>query len=100
MSQLELYTTAVASRRATNKEKNTVNYAVVSQLENDDIPRCLEIIRVQQKAIDYFLGHDEETELDVADALKSLRVLNERVEALAAEGSRNDWGPEPGNGHA
>lgn len=89
MSELGQYTEAVARRKMIVRDKGVspkLNFVVCSQLEEDDIPRLLEIIRIQSSFITDVLEMEEHGEPP------SVAVIYARVEAIAAEGSKKQWG--------
>lgn len=104
--QIDAYVMAVAQRRALDKN-NGVNVAVLMQLEKDDIPRLLEIIRVQKKGLDQCLSiasDDEDEDDTIAEMGKICAVAHLKAEELAEHGSKARWGAFPekeesGNGH-
>lgn len=103
MTQIELYTNAVASRKAIRTDKKTINFAIASQLEENDIPRLIEIIRIQAKGIAKVLDFviEEEFNSDIAEEMGvACSIAHLKAEEIAAEGSKKKWGSEQdGNGH-
>lgn len=103
--ELQKYTDAVAKRKAITRKISgqSVNYAIVSQLEENDIPLLLEVIRLQDKALEGIIG------LEGLDSDGNPRVPEDdeayrcalrcriKVSELAASGSSAKWGEyEPG----
>jgi hypothetical protein len=76
----------------------SVNYAIVAQLEEDDIPRLLEIIRIQAKAIAeiaplvYEEGEEPGPVHDDEESYRAALVARIEVEKLASAGSSAKWG--------
>lgn len=90
MSALETYTIAVAQRKAISRKMSgqSVNYAIVAQIEEKDIPVLLEIIRVQNEAL--------EDLKEEGDGNGTARRAVIKVEELAASGSSARWGTHEG----
>lgn len=91
--ELEKYLLAVAMRKAIDhKAVKVVNYAIVAQLENNDIPRLLEIIRIQSQAIERCAVTGKEH--DDAETQGHCAVATAEVLQLALAGSTQKWGRE------
>jgi hypothetical protein len=89
MTELEKYTIAVSTRKAISRNPTIkINFAVVSQLEENDIPLLLEILRVQDKALEYVANYNGLDDDAIGEALRA-RI---KVEELAASGSSARWG--------
>lgn len=104
MSSIKAYTDAVALRKAIEKknQQQVVNHAVLYQLEGDDIPRLLEIIRIQDNAlraiIDLVETENMELESHHADtAVRTAAAAHLRCEDIASEGSTKKWGDFDGH---
>ena len=97
VSDLDLYVDAVSRRRALDP-RGGVNVAVLMVIENNDVPRLLEIIRLQDQAIRKIIDRATENE-DVpltgtdADFMAQFAAATHlRVEEIAAHGSKARWG--------
>ena len=92
MTEIDKYTTAVACRKAYDSKRGRVNIAILMELEDNDIPRLLEIIRVQDFSLRKIKEHAEDDSEEFGYAERALL----KVEELAAAGSSARWGgPEP-----
>lgn len=60
-----------------------MNVAIVAQLEDNDIPRLLEMVRIADQAL---------RETDITDYSGHARQTYKRIEELAAAGSSAKWG--------
>ncbi len=97
MTELEKYTMAVAKRKAISRNGITarMNFAIVSQLEESDIPLLLEIIRVQADVIREVGIISEDEPLESTDAESMARLCAAaylKVEELASGGSKARFG--------
>jgi len=100
MTPLDTYTTAVAQRKAITRRGKTpcINFSVISQLEDKDIPLLLEIIREQSTTIDEcFERADTEdgVQLTGEDAIAMshrITACKVRVNQLALSGDATRWG--------
>lgn len=94
---LESYLQAVAMRKAYDKKTGKTNIAILKQLEDDDIPRLLEILRVLD--VGYERAHFYLDASDLEETPGAVELLNAmvKVEALCEQGSKARWGayPEP-----
>lgn len=90
--ELDSYILAVAQRKAIRRNPSTrVNWAILFQLEDRDLPLLLEIIRVLSDAVkDIAEGCEDE---DCDGFTYANRALI-RVEELAATGCKKKWGTE------
>lgn len=93
MNELLRYTTAVATRHAINPKTNRMNYAIAMQLEQKDLPLLLEIIRVQDAALEKIW---ETADNDSEECAMAELALN-KVEDLAKTGSVAKWGEYDGD---
>lgn len=97
MTNLDKFTTAIAKRKAWDEKLSRTNVAILMQLQDNDIPRLLEIIRLASGALDKItaLGSCEEHHLTAEQALdmwQIARVATQVIEQMAQEGSLSDWG--------
>lgn len=103
MTELEKYTTAVAIRKSIDRTSGVkVNVAVLLELEDQDVPRMLEIIRLQAEALDTVITHGEEEGRETEDDFVEVLKAQIKVEELAAQGSKARFGeyvPPPQNGN-
>lgn len=82
---IDLYVDAVAKRKSISKPKHTsvqVNYAVVSQLEERDVPLLLEIIRTQTRALEGVIELQERWEC--GEPSKSAESVQESMAMMCA----------------
>lgn len=100
MSELESYTNAVAQRDPIQKSGG-VNWAILSPLVRDDVPRLLEMLRVYEEANGKQLAlarkSDDDAPLTGDTACEFLRLAEAaqmRVEELAKGGSKSKFGAE------
>ena len=97
LSELHRYVDAVSRRHALNPQGG-VNVAVLMELENNDIPRLLEIIRLQDAAIREIIDRgsvDDDQPLTGNEAehmMVEASTAHLKVEELAAHGSKARWG--------
>jgi hypothetical protein len=100
MTTLETYLIAVAKRKSISRKMSgtSVNHAVVLQLEEHDIPLLLEIIRIQNAALEQVLHEmaGEPAEDIVCGPLRRSRI---KVEDLAASGNCSKWGEASDDGN-
>lgn len=97
---LETYLDAVRRRKSINKKHTTVqvNYAVVSQLEEKDIPLLLEIVSIQNRAIEAVLElANEDSSQALTQPLEEIMAsvcanAYQRILQLAEMGSTKNWG--------
>lgn len=84
---LENYCFAVSQRRALDKH-GVCNHAILRQVEDEDIPLLLEIIRVQAFTMEkaFEAGDDEE------DSFAILQRGLFKIEQLAQSGNCKKWG--------
>lgn len=75
-AELTKYTTALARRKSRTKQ-GQINVAILMQLEDHDVPRLMEMVRVMAEAL------EKDPEGDAALF---------QVEALAKAGSSAKWG--------
>lgn len=83
---IELYVDAVAKRKAISKPKHSsvqVNYAVVSQLEERDVPLLLEIIKTQTRALEGVIELQERWES--GEPTKSQESVQESMAMICAD---------------
>ena len=105
MPELKKYLEAVAVRQPVDRKVGSgrINAAVVLQLEKDDIPRLLEMLRIAGEFFDSLHAVHEDEQLTGEHASEWLRTGTAamiRIEALAADGSKAKWGDDNGsNGH-
>lgn len=101
MTELEKYSNAVATRKSIDRTSGVkVNVAVLLELEDQDVPRMLEIIRLQAEALQTVINHGEEEGRETEDDFVAVLEAQIKVEELAAQGSKARFGAYvPGNGH-
>lgn len=94
---LEAYLQAVAMRKAYDKKTGKTNIAILKQLEDDDIPRLLEILRVFNVGYDRANFYLDASDLEETPGAVELLNAMTKVEALCDQGSKARWGayPEP-----
>ena len=107
MSELDHYVDAVGRRHALTPNGG-VNVAVLMVLEREDVPRLLEVIRLQDQAIrqiiDRATEHDDVplTGTDADFMAQWAAATHLKVEELCAHGSKARWGEyveeQKGNG--
>lgn len=106
MSSLSAYTDAITKRKAINPRGSAyqINCAVLAQLEQDDIPRLLEIVRLFDLTLERCLDHGDEAGWDDIDheaheINKLLLEARMKIDDLADDGNKANWGEYDGNGH-
>lgn len=96
MNIVEEYLAAVAMRKAQVPGTTIVNVGNLIQLEGDDLPRHQEMIRAMHKQLMLIADMEPYDVSDNEDLCKELiaSVISvlERVELIAFEGSKNNWG--------
>lgn len=96
---LDKYLLAVAKRKAIDTKTNSTNYAIVKQLEDDDLPRLIEIIVEFKRANEQVMRLGETTsEEEEPTAVEMMAISTRahiRAESLADGGSHARWGGIP-----
>jgi len=95
------YIEAVAKRKSQDPS-GRVNIAILACLEGDDVPRLLEIIRIQDEALRKIAQFDSENPTATEDDISTAKIAVLRTESIASEGSTSRWGgpEEKGNGQS
>ena len=98
---VETYLNAVALRRPTKKLRHTefVNMAILQTLEGKDVPRLIEMVRVQYKAISDSLSkieqaaeHNAVTDETAVEIATIIAQAATQTEELALQGDSTRWG--------
>lgn len=94
---LKRYTDAVARRRCYDRRGDRVNVAVLYVLHDEDIPRLLEIIRLQAEALEkvsilYAEGEEYLVPVAMDEMAEACKAAELKVETLADEGDCRVWG--------
>lgn len=86
----------VAKRKALDKSRTRANIAVLMQLEDDDIPRLSELVRLFDQAIEHILDWADEAELseDAAAIVKVAAETHLRAEGIAEAANLKKWGAD------
>lgn len=101
VSIIEKYLAVVSKRKSIDRKQRTVqvNYAILSQLEEKDIPLLIEIIKVQSRALEAVieLGEDVDGGQVLTQPLEEIVVglcANAYVKSseLAELGNTKRWG--------
>lgn len=97
MTELTQYVNAVAMRKSVLREGSTtrVNVAILMELEQNDIGRLLEIIRIQDEALS-MIAESASSE-DGSAFVGCAQLAKTKVEELASLGSKARWGDVDGN---
>lgn len=95
MSELDKYCLAVSQRKPRDKH-GSVNVAILLQLQDNDVPALLEIIRIQQVALTQAVSECDQNE-DLDDLLGTIQLAETKIEALSAAGSKAIWGDHRGD---
>jgi hypothetical protein len=109
-SEIDKYIKAVSERKSINRKHATVqvNYAVVTQLEDKDIPLLLEMLKVSVRALESVISiqedidngekqcltHEPEEEMAIICATAYVKTTE-----LAQMGSKAKWGGVDTNVH-
>lgn len=90
---LEKYLNSVSLRKSRDK-RGKVNHAILMELEQEDVPRLIEIIRILNKVVEDLGAMDQEDE-DMNELVGQALDASIRVVELANSGSTALWGDNP-----